>query len=95
MRVRQGEHPFLRGISNDDLPTGVARPPSALDGPPASLTRTNAPSAPGAARSSASSFDHRRNAPCRRFSPIVDTGFDLRYSALSEVQEGAAAWFSP
>lgn len=89
--VRQGEHPFLRGISNDDLADWRGQTTlGPLDGPPASLDENQRPkrtwrcSQFGVVASTIVEMPH-----VAAFSPIVDTGFDLRYSALWEVHEGA------
>ena len=88
--VRQDNHPFLRDISNDDLADWRGQTTlGPLDGPPKSLTDDQRPkrtwrcSQFGVVASTIVEMPHVVG-----FSPIVDTGFDLRYSALWENHEG-------
>jgi beta-galactosidase len=93
--LRQTEHPVLAGIANEDLADWRgATSLGPLAGPPASLDerqrwqRVWRCSQLGVVASTLVEMPHLVG-----FSPLLDSGFDLRYSALWESREGAGRMF--
>ena len=89
--VRAADHPALAGIANVDLADWRGQTTlGPLDGPPASLDerqrwkRVWRCSRQGVVASTIVEKPHISG-----FRPLIDTGFDLRYTALWEVAEGA------
>ena len=88
--IRDASHPVLRGIADADLADWRgATTFGPLDGPPESLDdrqrwkRVWRCSQQGVVASTLVEKPHSSS-----FRPLVDTGFDLRYTALWETQEG-------
>jgi beta-galactosidase len=90
-RLRTGAHPALAGIRPEDLADWRGRTTlGPLDGPPESLTESQRSkrvwrcSQQGVVASTIAEKPHIAG-----FRPLVDAGFDLRYTALWEVPRGA------
>ena len=89
--IRAADHPVLAGLANVDLADWRGQTTlGPLDGPPARLDerqrwkRVWRCSQQGVVASTIVEKPHANG-----FRPLIDTGFDLRYTALWEVPEGA------